>query len=586
MPDRIAWIHLSDLHFKTGQSEWSQNVVVQDMLNDLARRVPSWPTMQFAVISGDLAFSGDSHEYRLVGEFLDAFRAQLGLDRERLFMVPGNHDVIRSVQKTCHAGARALLTTPQEVDRFLGDPPERQALFERQKNFRDFDGSFHPGGNRTLTPDALGYVGTLDVDGFGIAVVGLNSAWLCGGDDDFGHILVGERQALDSLQILNGRQDNLVIGLIHHPMSWLCDFDQTPFRARFVRRCDFMHRGHLHDPRVSLVQYLSGETCVEIGAGPTYSGRQFKNSYSVVILDLSLSAATVYSYGYVDGQFQEEPPQQVPFRLKGPLPGTDADLASGIAAIAPVFVAPDYLAALVWELKTEIPIPLPDGTICFGAPALLDQAEQGYAATAMKFLQLRNLLRVNSNNGLSHCIARHRDRIAAYTTVLTDLVQRSPAFGTLLAQQNEQARNLRGVGESHNVHTSHTCQLMVHLERDGAWDELELISRRYINSTDAGVSTYARRMLGRCLIRYEEPAMLAEGSELLESLARSEAGGAADLLSALAVLCGREDFARAKSLLMLGLTKCPEAIRELRRLGHVIAMTTGDGELKAMLTRL
>jgi predicted phosphodiesterase len=586
MPERIAWIHISDLHFRIGQSEWAQNVVARDLLQDLGHRVHDWPALRFAVISGDLAFSGDVQEYRLVGEFLDEFRNVSGLARERLFIVPGNHDVIRSVKKTCYVGARAMLTSSQEVDQFLGDPPERESLLERQGHFRSFDREFHRGVNRTLTPDELGYVASLDVDGFPIAVAGLNSAWLCGGDDDCGHILVGERQAIDSLQILDGAQSNLVIGLLHHPVSWLCDFDQAPLLARFVRRCDFLHRGHLHEPHVSLVRNLSGETCVVVGAGATYSGRHFRNSYSVVILDLSQSVASVHSYGYADSQFQEQQPQKVPFKLKGRLPGTSQELAAEIAAIVPACPAPDYLAALVWERKTEIPIPVPGGTVSFGASALLDQVEPGHAGVARSFLQLRNLLRVNPGGGLRPCLARCRGRIEAYAQLLTALAHSSPEFDALLRQQNEQARALCSHDGSHAKVFRHACQLMDQLEQDGDWEELELTSRRYLVSPDLSITTHARRMLGRCLVRYTDLTRLKEGAGILEALARSEAGLAPDLLLACAALYRLDDFLHTKNLLTLGLTKFPDAIPDLKRLGHNLVMATGDAQLRATLDRL
>ncbi len=47
--------------------------------------------------TGDLADWGKGPEYKRVSALLDALLKQLGLGRERLFLVRGNHDIDRKI---------------------------------------------------------------------------------------------------------------------------------------------------------------------------------------------------------------------------------------------------------------------------------------------------------------------------------------------------------------------------------------------------------------------------------------------------------------------------------------------------------
>lgn len=78
-----------------------------------------------------------------------------------------------------------------------------------------------------------------------MAVVGLNSAWLAGSDIDQGNIIIGERQVREALDT-TGSAD-LILALVHHPLSYLADFDSHDVQQIINLRCDFLLHGHLHN---------------------------------------------------------------------------------------------------------------------------------------------------------------------------------------------------------------------------------------------------------------------------------------------------------------------------------------------------
>ena len=93
----ITWLHLSDFHFKAGM-HWDAEIVLEHLLEDIERRGAIDPSLQkidFVFITGDLGFSGKSSEYENARSFLRQLRHIAGVRKDRIFFVPGNHDVDR-----------------------------------------------------------------------------------------------------------------------------------------------------------------------------------------------------------------------------------------------------------------------------------------------------------------------------------------------------------------------------------------------------------------------------------------------------------------------------------------------------------
>ena len=95
----ITWLHLSDWHQRG--KDFDRTVVRDALLQDIRDRAqidPRLTQVEFIVFSGDLAFSGQKTEYEAVREhLLDPVLRATGLSSDRLFIVPGNHDLDRNL---------------------------------------------------------------------------------------------------------------------------------------------------------------------------------------------------------------------------------------------------------------------------------------------------------------------------------------------------------------------------------------------------------------------------------------------------------------------------------------------------------
>ncbi len=71
MIQELRWLHLSDLHLKAEGDFFSQRAVMEDFIRDLQERLEGFGDVHFALISGDLAYSGQAAEYSEVRDILN-----------------------------------------------------------------------------------------------------------------------------------------------------------------------------------------------------------------------------------------------------------------------------------------------------------------------------------------------------------------------------------------------------------------------------------------------------------------------------------------------------------------------------------
>ncbi|MBN1889888.1 MAG: SUMF1/EgtB/PvdO family nonheme iron enzyme, partial [Thermoflexales bacterium] len=237
--------------------------------------------------------------------FFDALLKTTGLRRTRLFVIPGNHDVDRNLVSD---GAKAISKSLSDLDStntLLKTPLDRHLIMARFKGYADwFNTFFAP--KLSFDDERYFYVRKIKVEGKQIALLGLNSAWLCASDQDKAEgLLIGERQARAALEQAQGA--DLKIALLHHPFDWLRDFDQDDSAALLHKGCDFILHGHLHKNYATRLT-TPDSTAMVLACGACYETRDFPNMVSWVQLDLAAGSGTVYlrRYSAAQGGFWAE----------------------------------------------------------------------------------------------------------------------------------------------------------------------------------------------------------------------------------------------------------------------------------------
>lgn len=580
----IAWLQVSDIHMRQ-RDVWSQDVVLRAMAYSIRQRSGQGLTLDFILATGDLAFSGKQDEYELVKHFFDELVSASGVPKQRIFCIPGNHDVNRDRQKLCFQGARSALTSPNAVDPVLAPANDDLAtLTQRQEAYRAFQTSYFGGQARTVTPDGLGYVSSLAIDDVVIAIVGLNSAWLAeGGNADHGNLLIGERQVINAFDAADKFDAHIVIGMAHHPLHLLRDFDRNAATRHITKRCDFYHCGHLHQPE-SQGAGFDASACLTVAAGASFETREFQNAYSLVKLDLLAGTRTLTTVQYNPAQGAFEFSNEVPFpiRLSPAAMCTVGELAEAIATFDATLLSHSYyLAALLMEQKTEVPIP-GQGGHAFGAVAVLrGMQEDDYCRKVVAFLRFGNVLTVfYGRHRLADLLDQHGQAVRAYGADLLARCQSDAALASRLAQQDTDVRSLFAAQPK----VSFAVDSFADLVRSQEWELLAEQARRHLENPNAPTQVQARRMLALALAHSAEDSDRNEAIRAYEALIRDGLAEAQDRgnLATLLLDMDRSDEAKAVVLKAIAASS-REALELLNGIGQLIVGQTGDREFRKQL---
>lgn len=318
--ERVTWLHLSDLHAKSGDTAVFQDQVSRRFVDELPGLLDNWglvPDLLF--FTGDLAFSGRRDEYKSASAFLGAVVEALPAP-VRVFVIPGNHDVTwDAIDQRFDDRLDQELVDHARVSQFLmgtGDftTARRETARLRLANYSAFVdglGAFdHPG----MQPSGYYYSDVVNVNSVSVGVGGFNSAWRSTSRppksrrSDHQRLLLGAAQIDEiSNQVKN---TDIRIALCHHPpdSDWFRSFDRNAHRSN-MGEFDFLLHGHEHAAGALGVRHLSGRSDrLQIAGGALYTPEiDHPNSFNVVTVNLTSGKGVGFFWRYLDDSFRWGP---------------------------------------------------------------------------------------------------------------------------------------------------------------------------------------------------------------------------------------------------------------------------------------
>ncbi|MGE3536376.1 MAG: metallophosphoesterase [Candidatus Tectimicrobiota bacterium] len=303
---QLRILHLSDLH-ERGPREaesWRRRRVLGPAWEQNLAEVQQDGPIDLVCCTGDVADWGQAQEYEAATPFFEALLQRLHLSPDRLFVVPGNHDMARPVARDIWQRVRAHLgqgVNSQDVSRWLAgltEPPPglenawREQLLQRQTAYRHW--VHHSLGRPELDPSrsphgTLGYRASIRLPGLPCPVhlLGLDTSWLAGDDADAGRLRLTEDQLMRLATDQEGRPlDGVRLALMHHPFYELAD--GADCRRLLAGHVDLVLRGHLH--ATELETWADPDRQVrQLAAGCLYEGHradQYPNACHVLTLTL------------------------------------------------------------------------------------------------------------------------------------------------------------------------------------------------------------------------------------------------------------------------------------------------------------
>ena len=312
---RFTLLHVSDFHFRCGgQHEFDCDLVLGPLVEELKKikEEGSW-CPELVLCTGDIAFSGASAEYARAEAFFDNLLDAIDLERSRLFVVPGNHDVdlskidvahrtiARSLSYRDHDEFREeLLKAGSDFSRFLeianrvfDDDEAFQGLLQKFPGYIEFTQSL----GRPFGQDRHCFSELVQLEsGLVVGIMGLNTAWLFAGKGkalEQMQQLMGMRPLLRACDAIKRQQEetkrgiDLTIVMYHHPLDWLYEGERGTIKATLGQQTDLLLEGHQDSPEQQFYEWVMPSKAevkrtVVLQEGPAYDGSHCPNRIEFV----------------------------------------------------------------------------------------------------------------------------------------------------------------------------------------------------------------------------------------------------------------------------------------------------------------
>lgn len=284
---RMLLIHISDLHFRKGVTGTAMDPyahIRNELLRDAeAMCVKLGSSPDAILVSGDLTYAGDSEEFGFALEWLGQLCEKCGAELKNIFVIPGNHDVVRKVAadvvtQSLHHEIKSAgeMTLDSTIQGFLTNKGAGHLLYSSLGNYNNFAGQFFCGllpPERTIAKRDL-----LLNDGSKLRLSGLNSTFVSSEADKAGELFVDP----SARNITRGKGvENIV--LCHHPYSWLRHGDTLSDHLNGVARIHLF--GHEHTSRIVLARDY---VCINASAAhPERTEHGWEPGYNLIELSVA-----------------------------------------------------------------------------------------------------------------------------------------------------------------------------------------------------------------------------------------------------------------------------------------------------------
>ena len=275
--ERLVLVHLSDIHFTRASGVSVHDLdknVRNELVLDATKVAKKIGPVTGVLVTGDIAFSGSEAEFEHATNWLRDFCRAIGCPEESVWVVPGNHDVVRDKTKRkltrmLHEGVRKDGSdVDKELREIFCDAQSAAALLEPLADYNKFAGRF----GCSISAEKHYWERDLTLAcGTPVRLRGLTSVLVSNEEDRRTGIVLGASQAT-----VERAPGVLHMTLCHHPPDWLRDHDAVEDHLKSKVHIQLF--GHKHSQRIdeinSKVRLVAGAMHPERNEGswmPTYN---------------------------------------------------------------------------------------------------------------------------------------------------------------------------------------------------------------------------------------------------------------------------------------------------------------------------
>lgn len=313
---KVNILHLSDLHASQANKK-----NIQQLKHDLSKDIKKIeldtglrPDMVF--ISGDLVDKGEHGDTAfdiVLDDFIRPLLKELGLNENRLFLTPGNHDVDRlAINETFENGIKDMVNTKDKFEKYMEDLKTNESgksfIQDRLKSFEKFKSRID--NNTRIYSDFHCDCFETEINNLKIGIVSLNSVWRSSSfEPDEKKLIIGEQLVSEGIEKIENC--DIKIALTHHPLEMLVDWDRESLLQLLARKINILCVGHIHSSDFNYTKKILGDLHVST-CSPLQKKKGRDNGYSFLSVNLEGKELRVLLRKYYDerAEFDQETERQ------------------------------------------------------------------------------------------------------------------------------------------------------------------------------------------------------------------------------------------------------------------------------------
>ncbi|MCA6438040.1 MAG: metallophosphoesterase [Bacteroidetes bacterium] len=284
----IRIIHISDFHQESDELTFKKDQLVTALLDDMQQYVNPDSILVF---SGDLIDKGGKGFSKktknpflsMQNSFLNKIVERHPLLKEKIFIVPGNHDIQRDVVTPIEQSGMLLETaTLAKIEETIKNIRSKNIYTSRLEKYKAFESDYYqPYKDKNLSYFENSFI--VKLNGTKVGISCFNSSWLCYDESDKGKLVIGEAQIERSLKFI--KDCAVKIAITHHPLEHLSKIDYDCIYPTVEREYDMHLSGHVHNMDSSYRQGLYGDLLNSISRSTVADHnpvRKYINGYSII----------------------------------------------------------------------------------------------------------------------------------------------------------------------------------------------------------------------------------------------------------------------------------------------------------------
>ena len=279
---KVIILHLSDIHIKFGTNPVLTRV--SSIANVLNICTYGEECTCFLVISGDIAYSGDSQEYKIAHKFIDDLLKEICINKNIKnvypILVPGNHDCNFKKAKSTRANLIDHLLDEDNPYIHINDDLIGDLTCIQDEYFaflQQVDSECQP-------TNPIYWLRNFEIGKYNIRFLCLNTAWMSTKEKESGRLLFPVK-LIDNIDSQHSK-DTITVSVFHHPYDWFDPRYRRDFKNQIRGMSNIIITGHEHDIDNQTHISIKGKIQEVMQGGLLQLDDKTYSSFNIQIVDL------------------------------------------------------------------------------------------------------------------------------------------------------------------------------------------------------------------------------------------------------------------------------------------------------------